>query len=118
TLRPGGAFLSDIPDMLKWEMTMQNHQLLTAKSWNKIFRDTTKTPMTMDNEPMYYGYGWMENKVNGKLFVHHGGSMPGFRSVYFRYVEDKTAIIILSNAEYADVYGIAFGVAELLKQKD
>lgn len=114
-VRPGGGFLSNIPDMLKWEMTMQKHQLLAPKSWNKIFSDTTITQLTMDDQPMYYGYGWMENKMNEKLFVHHGGSMPGFKSVYFRYVEDNTAIIILTNAEYADAYAIAFGVAEKLR---
>jgi CubicO group peptidase (beta-lactamase class C family) len=117
-LRPSGAFLSNINDMLKWELVMQNNRLLTQKSWDQMWDDTIKTPLTMDNEPMYYGYGWMTNKVNGKQFVHHGGSLPGFKSVYFRYPEDKTAIIILTNSEYADAYGIAFGVAELLKTED
>ena len=80
-----------------------------------MWDDKFKTPLTMDNESIYYGYGWMINKVNGKQFHHHGGSLPGFRSVYLRYVEDKTAIIILTNFDSSDTYGIAFGVAELLK---
>ena len=117
-LRPSGAFLSDINDLLKWEMDMQNNKLLTQKSWNQMWDDTIKTSLTMDNEAMYYGYGWMTNKVNGKQFVHHGGSMPGFKSAYFRYIEDKTAIIILTNSEYADAYGIAFGVSDLLQAED
>lgn len=113
-LRPSGAFLSNIDDLLKWEIVMQHNELLTQKSWNKIWNDTVKTPLTMDNESIYYGYGWMTNKVNGKQFMHHGGSLPGFKSVYFRYTEDKTAIIILTNSDDADTYGIAFGVTELL----
>jgi hypothetical protein len=72
----------------------------------------------MDNEPIFYGYGWLTNKVNGKQFIHHGGSLPGFKSVYFRYIEDKTAIIILTNSDYADAYGIAFGVSDLLREED
>jgi len=117
-LRPSGAFLSNINDLLKWEIDMQNSKLLTQKSWNQIWDDTIKTPLTMDNEAIYYGYGWMINKVNGKQFVHHGGSLPGFKSVYFRYMEDKTAIIILTNSDNADAYGIAFGVKELLQKED
>jgi len=117
-LRPSGAFLSNINDLLKWEIDMQNNKLLTQKSWNQIWDDTIKTPLTMDNEAIYYGYGWMTNKVNGKQFVHHGGSLPGFKSVYFRYIEDKTAIIILTNSDNADAYGIAFGVKELLQKED
>ena len=117
-LRPSGAFLSNINDLLKWEMDMQNNKLLTQNSWNQMWDDTINTHITMDNEAIYYGYGWMTNKVNGKQFVHHGGSMPGFKSVYFRYIEDKTAIIILTNSEYADAYGIAFGVSVLMQTED
>jgi CubicO group peptidase (beta-lactamase class C family) len=114
-LRPSGAFLSNINDLVKWEMDMQNNKLLTQKNWNRMWDDTIKTPLTMDDEAIYYGYGWMTNKVNGKQFVHHGGSLPGFKSVYFRYIQDKTAIIILTNSDNADAYGIAFGVSDLLR---
>src|SRR5437868_10386400 len=31
-LRPSGAFLSNINDLLKWEMDMQNNKLLTQKN--------------------------------------------------------------------------------------
>ena len=117
-LRPSGAFLSNITDLLKWEMVMQNNELLTQKSWDQMWTDTTRTPLTMDNAAIYYGYGWMTNDVNGKRCIHHGGSMPGFRSVYFRYPEDRTAIIILSNSGTADVYGIAFGVLDLLRREE
>jgi len=117
-LRPSGAFVSDINDLLKWEMDMQNNKLLTQNSWHQVWDDKVKTPFTMDNEAIYYGYGWMVNKVNDKQLAHHGGSLPGFRSVYLRYVEDKTAIIILTNLESGDAYGIAFGVAGLLQTED
>lgn len=117
-LRPGGAFLSDITDLLKWEMVMQNNKLLTQKEWDQMWVYTIKTPLTMDNEPMYYGYGWMTNNLSGKQLVHHAGSMPGFRSVYLRYIKDKTAIIVLTNSDEADIYSIAFGVSDLFLTED
>jgi CubicO group peptidase (beta-lactamase class C family) len=117
-VRPSGAFLSTIDDMLKWELVMQNNKLLAKEDWPRLWTDTVKTPMTMDNEVVFYGYGWMTNKVSGKPFVHHAGSLPGFRSVYCRYLEDKTAIIVLTNVDYADTYGIAFGIADLLPKAD
>ena len=42
-LRPSGAFLSNINDLLKWEIDMQNNKLLTQKSWNQMWNDTIKT---------------------------------------------------------------------------
>ncbi|HEY4196736.1 MAG TPA: serine hydrolase domain-containing protein [Mucilaginibacter sp.] len=116
-LRPSGAFLSDINDLLKWETDMQNNKLLSQKNWDQMWSNTIKTPLTMDNEPIYYGYGWMTNKLNGKQFVHHAGSLPGFKAVYFRYIQDKTAIIVLTNSDNADTYGIAFGVYDLLPKE-
>ncbi len=41
--------------------------------------------------------------------------MPGFKSVYFRYIEDNTAIIVLINPDNADAYGIAFGISGLIQ---
>jgi CubicO group peptidase (beta-lactamase class C family) len=117
-LRPSGAFLSNINDLLKWEMDMQNNKLLTQKIWNQMQEDKIKTPLTMDNEAIYYGYGWLVNNVNGKQLMHHGGSLPGFRSLFLRYVEDKTAIVILTNFESTDTYRIAFGIAALLQTED
>jgi len=114
-LRPSGAFLSNIDDLLKWELTMQDQKILTRNSWNRMWTDTIKTPMTMDGQTICYGYGWMANKVDGKSFVHHGGSLPGFKSVYFRYPQDGTAVIVLTNFDNTDAYGIAFGVADILK---
>lgn len=113
-LRPSGAFLSNIEDLLKWEMDMQHNKLLTQRNWDQMWGDTVRTPLTMDNEVIYYGYGWMTNKVNGKQLVHHGGSLPGFKSVYFRFIQAHTAVIILTNADNADAYGIAFGITDLL----
>jgi CubicO group peptidase (beta-lactamase class C family) len=117
-LRAAGAFLSDINDMLKWELIMQNNKLLTKKHWNMMWDKTIKTTLTMDNEPMYYGYGWMINNINSKQFVHHGGSMPGFRSVYFRFLDEKSAVIVLTNSNDADAYGIAFGVSDLIHKNN
>lgn len=116
-VRPSGAFLSDITDLLKWELYMQSGKLLSQNSWEQMWADVTKTPLTMDDEAIYYGYGWMTNKAEGKRLVHHGGSLPGFKSAYFRYIENRTAIVVLTNSENTDAYGIAFGVADLLRMQ-
>ena len=116
-MRPSGAFLSTVDDLLKWEMVMQHHELLTQKTWNQLWEHPIKTPLTMDGEVIYYGYGWMINQLSGKQLVHHGGSLPGFKSVYFRFVKEKTAIVIVTNSDTADMYGIAFGIIDILSGK-
>lgn len=115
-VRPSGAFLSNIDDLLRFESVMEYGELFDNRQWKADFTDAFKTTFTMDNEPIYYRFGWMMNKVGNRLLAHHGGSLPGFKSVYFRFPEEKTAIIILTNSDQANAYAIAFGIVELLKK--
>ena len=115
-VRPSGAFLSNIIDLLAWEKVMQEGKLLGNGPPNIDSAEGFKTALTMDGEPIYYRYGWMLNKVGNHILVHHGGSLPGFKSVYFRMPQKKTAIIILINSDQADAYQIAFGIVDLLKK--
>jgi CubicO group peptidase (beta-lactamase class C family) len=118
TLRPSGAFLSNITDMLKWEMLMQNNQILSKQNWQQMWEDTAKTTsFNRDSTSIYYGYGWsVTNHLNRKLVFHTGG-MQGFRTIYYRFPADKTAIIILTNTEPVNTMPIAIGVSEILLRK-
>lgn len=112
-LRPSGAFLSSINDMLKWELMMQNNQLLSKQSWQQMWTDTVRTDVNSVNVE-YYGYGWGVRKFKDRSLVNHGGSLPGFRSIYYRFPADKTAFIILTNSDHTNAGIIAQGIAEIL----
>jgi CubicO group peptidase (beta-lactamase class C family) len=114
-LRPSGAFLSNISDMLNWEMLMQNNQLLTKQNWQQMWEDTVRTPLrNTDSTNIYYGYGWnVTNYLNRKLIFHTGG-LQGFRTIYYRFPAERTAIIILTNSEPVNTTPIAIGVAQIL----
>jgi CubicO group peptidase (beta-lactamase class C family) len=112
-LRPSGAFLSSITDMLKWELLMQNGQLLSEQYWQQMWRDTVRTGVDSPGI-VYYGYGWNVSNFKSRLLVNHGGSLPGFRSIYYRFPADKTAVIILTNSDHTNAGVIAQGIAEIL----
>jgi CubicO group peptidase (beta-lactamase class C family) len=109
-LRPSGAFLSTIDDMLKWEMLMQNGKILSTERWQQMWQELSKTNQTDIN----YGYGWFVTRYKNRKTVFHGGSLPGFRSIYFRFPEERTAIIVLTNSEPANTAVIAQGVADII----
>jgi CubicO group peptidase (beta-lactamase class C family) len=112
-LRPSGAFLSSINDMLKWELMMQNTQLLSKQNWLQMWTDTVRTGV-VNPRVEYYGYGWSVTDFKNRLLVNHGGSLPGFRSIYYRFPADKTAFIILTNSDHTNAGVIAKGIAEIL----
>ncbi|NML19237.1 beta-lactamase family protein [Pseudoflavitalea sp. G-6-1-2] len=116
--RPSGAFISNIGDMLKWEMMMQQSQLLTKQNWQKLWSDTVFTGAKRpDGTKVYYGYGWNVSKYQNRNVVFHAGSLPGFRSAFYRFPDENTAIIILTNSEPVNINPLALGVADILFEK-
>ena len=68
---------------------------------------------TNEND-MSYGYGWYVTRYKNRKTVFHGGSLPGFRSMYFRFPDERTAIIVLTNSEPANPAIIAQGIADMI----
>lgn len=110
-LRPSGAFLSTIDDMLKWEMAMQKDKA----QWQQMWQDLVITnPADTSNGAVYYGYGWYVTRYKNRNAVFHGGTLPGFRSIFFRFPDERTAVIVLTNSEPANTAVIAQGVADII----
>lgn len=112
-LRPSGAFVSTITDMLQWELLMQKGKLLSSENWQKMWSDTVTTDAA-NSKADAYGYGWRVTQFSNRTLVNHGGSLPGFRSTYYRIPADKTAFIILTNSDHTNATTIAKGILELL----
>lgn len=107
-LRPSGAFLSTVLDLAKWDAALYSDQILKA-----VTREQMWTPVKLNNgAPHPYGFGWELDAVNGHKRVHHSGSLPGFRAMIARYLDDKLTVIVLTNADTANPGAIALGVAE------
>ena len=78
-----------------------------------MWTDTVRTG-AVNPKIEYYGYGWNITDFKNRLLVNHGGSLPGFRSIYYRFPADKTAIIILTNSDHTNAGVIAKGISEIL----
>ncbi len=108
-LRPSGAFLSTVLDLAKWDAA-----LYTDKILKQATREQMWTPMPLNNGTKYpYGFGWDLAPLGNHKQVSHGGSLPGFRSHFARFVDDKLSIIVLTNSGNATPQTVVNGVAAL-----
>jgi hypothetical protein len=58
-----------------------------------------------------YGFGWfIAPKELG--YVLHGGTYPGYRAEFRRYMDTKTTIILLTNHEAVALHDTAEVIAE------
>jgi CubicO group peptidase (beta-lactamase class C family) len=114
-LRPSGAFVSTINDMLKWELLLQQNKILKEGSLKQMSSDKVNTPaVSTHGEIIYYGYGWRMTRYLNKDIVFHTGVLPGFRTIFYRIPGEKTAIIILANSELPDIIKTAEGLADII----
>lgn len=114
-LRPSGAFISTVTDMVKWEMLIQQEKVISGQSWQIMWSDTVmSTRKGPGGSDVYYGYGLQVTDYNRRKLVYHGGSLPGFRTIYVRFPEERTAILILANADQANLAPVAWEIADIL----
>jgi D-alanyl-D-alanine carboxypeptidase len=107
-VRPGGAFLSTITDLAKWDQVLYTDRVLTESSRREMW---TATPLA-DGSRATYGFGWFVNRPGARRHVWHSGGLPGFKAQFHRYLDDGLTVIVLINLDDADDDSIAAGIAE------
>ncbi len=119
-LRPSGAFISSINDMVKWEAALFENRILPATALAAMavpgkLNDGSVAPFRGPGTG--YGLGWAVDTVDGQTRVSHGGALAGFRSEHARYPQSGLAIILLTNASGARPDQIERKVAKLVRGK-
>lgn len=100
-IRASGAFLSTTTDMIKWDKVLnEQNKFLSKNNWQQLWQPVIATSTEPDNQA-FYGLGWMLDTFNGHQMIWHGGSQPGFRAAYTRFVNDGLTIIIFTNTDEA-----------------
>lgn len=111
-LRPSGAFLSTVVDLAKWDAALYSDKILKQSALEQMW-----TPAKLNNgTTSNYGFGWSVDTVGGHREIHHGGSLPGFRSELARFVDDKLTVVVLTNGDNAIAGLFALNVANFYIQ--
>ncbi|WP_313003787.1 SusF/SusE family outer membrane protein [Chryseobacterium gleum] len=77
-------------DLFKFNEALKNYTILKKETTDKAF-----TPYLND----HYGLGFQISDVSGKKTVGHDGGGPGYRTRYYRVLEDDICLIVISNSE-------------------
>lgn len=116
-IRPSGGFMSTTSDMIKWEGVIRERRaILKKENWEKLWQPFVKMNDEKDSKS-YYGFGWAIDEYKGHKLIVHGGSTPGFKSVYLRFVNDDLSIIVLTNTDEANPQAVGFALADYYFRK-
>jgi CubicO group peptidase (beta-lactamase class C family) len=106
-LRPSGAFMSTVSDLVRWDTSLYTDQILNADS-----RKAMWTPVRLNDGKSYpYGFGWIVNDVNGHRRIRHSGGVPGFVAEFSRFPDDRISVILMANIQNRDLSDLAAKVA-------
>jgi CubicO group peptidase (beta-lactamase class C family) len=115
---PSSGFFSNVKDLSRYAIALQNHSLISRESHDVIESPTR----TRDGRALPYGIGWFTQEFAGTRLVWHYGYGNGSSALLLRVPARKITLIVLSNSEnmsestrlgYGDVLDSPFAIAFL-----
>lgn len=102
-LGDGGVY-SSIDDLAKWDAALYDARLLGDAARQLAFTPWAKT----DDPAIEYGFGW---RISGETLWHSGETI-GFRNVIVRWPRRHLTVVVLTNRDDPEPYGLALRIAE------
>lgn len=93
----GGSLGSSILDLLKWQTALNENQLISRQSYNKMI----EPGLLKNGKQTTYGYGFFMSNLNGHRKIEHGGTINGFRAQLSAYPDDGLTVTVLCNLNSA-----------------
>ena len=103
-LGDGGVY-SSIDDLAKWDAALYDDRLLSAGSRRLAFAPHVAT----DDPSVRYGFGW---RATGDTRWHSGETI-GFRNVIVRWPARRLTVVVLTNRDDPEPYGLALRIGAL-----
>ncbi len=99
-MAPAGQLWSTVADLARWAVFLggDTGDVLSADTLAEMCE-----PLTLDDRPgapwtSAYGLGLQVMNFDGRRYVGHGGSMPGFLAGLLVEVESKDAVVLATNS--------------------
>jgi CubicO group peptidase (beta-lactamase class C family) len=90
-----GALYSTVGDLFRWNEALFGGRVLNAAS---LAAATTPVDLPANVDGMKYGYGLLLFEIKRLPVIGHGGGLNGWSSDLSRLPEQRTTIVVLSNA--------------------
>lgn len=94
-----GAIWSTPADLLRWDLSLLNHELISPASYRVL---TTPQRLT-DGRSSGYGCGEGVNDRGQAVVLSHGGAVAGFVAQNTVVPATRSALVILSNSDFSPI---------------
>jgi tetratricopeptide (TPR) repeat protein len=105
-----GGICSTVEDLFKWDKALYTTRLVSQSIMRQAFEPAT----LHDGSKSLYGFGWMIKNDNTKKIVYHTGGSGGYRTYIERDLNNRNAIVILTNIENSPRREISQAIENIL----
>ena len=115
-IAPAAGFASTVDDLARFAMWQfralagNDKSVLSAVTLREMQRPHWVDP---DFET-FWGLGFATFKADGKTFVGHGGSCPGYRTQFLVKPDEKVAVVVMANASGVNIGRYARSVYDIV----
>ena len=101
-------------ELAVWDIARINRTLLPREDWDEMERPVRLADGTTNG----YGLGVSKKLTGGRWVIDHGGESVGFLSQNSVWVDDRVAIVVLTNGDFAGVQNqLTEQIAEIVLPK-
>src|SRR5690606_3683773 len=106
------GIFSTVEDMYLWDQALYQNKILSQQTLRLAF-----SGIPVDNGGIKkYGLGWrMYDFKNGQKLIFHNGRWHGNNSVFYRFIDENTTIIVLGNRFNTKIYEQGKAVYKILR---
>ncbi|MCX6257228.1 MAG: serine hydrolase [Bacteroidia bacterium] len=100
-------------DLFRWDLALNNNLLVSATAMKEA-----SMPLVLNNgKEKPYGFGQRLMDKDGKEVIYHNGLWNGFRSSFYRFSANKSAIVVLNNVNSSINRQIVDEIEKILDQE-
>ena len=99
----GGGFISNVGDLARFAAALMGDTLLPADTRERMWTNQK----TRDGKQTGYGLGFGVSTVDGQRRVAHSGSQEKTRTLMQLFPEERTAVVLMTNSEWAKLDTLA-----------
>jgi len=98
-------------DLYNWDRALYTEKLVTEETLKEAF-----TPAKLNNgREIPYGFGFRLKEIDGnEQVVYHNGLWNGFRTAFFRYVDDNSTVLVMDHSDCKAKHIIAKRIENVL----
>ncbi|MEZ2443195.1 serine hydrolase domain-containing protein [Chitinophaga sp. RCC_12] len=107
---------SSAQDMLKWDQALYSGQFLNAATLKAAYTPYSNEKPGVRN----YGLGWrlMVYPDSTKNIIYHNGWWHGNNTVFYRFIQDSTTLVILGNKYNRGIYQAVKPIRDIIGHGD